>query len=350
MIIPTISLSSPPVKQPEGKVRKLLKHLEGDDYLLEIDNSSLGSFTICPREAEYKLVHSRSGAGGYALTYGKAIHASLEAYYKWKKEGTTSIADSSKIEEILSVGFAILDTTPPPLGEWRTKDALQNAVLKYIARYSTEDNFEVVAIEQPFAMPLTKFEVNGRVPYDRQTLVADCKEPTACGFTVGTIHISWTGVIDLILRDPNGLWIMDHKTSSRNDSALWKSFELTPQFNGYCWSAEKILGEKFLGAQANVLFGRKPTEKGTGKTLELERQSFYYKKEHIAEWETNTIKVMANFIHSLTSADFPMYTNNCTRKYGVCSFHDVCSQIPANRMTMLYSGAFTNNVWNPLDQ
>ena len=67
-------------KQP-GQRRFLLTQspTNPDDYILSIDHSSLESFNVCARKAEYALVKKRQPVRNTsALSYGTAVHKALE--------------------------------------------------------------------------------------------------------------------------------------------------------------------------------------------------------------------------------------------------------------------------------
>jgi hypothetical protein len=43
-----------------------------------------------------------------------------------------------------------------------------------------------------------------------------------------------------------------------------------------------------------------------------------------------------------------MKTSHCVNKYGICQYHDVCTLKPENRLKMLATSQYYDNVWNPL--
>lgn len=70
---------APPPEPVASPKRELLKHIDGDDYLLVLDNTALETFTTCPYSAMYKLVYSRQAHDkNAALTFGGAVHNGLE--------------------------------------------------------------------------------------------------------------------------------------------------------------------------------------------------------------------------------------------------------------------------------
>jgi len=74
------------------------------------------------------------------------------------------------------------------------------------------------------------------------------------------LHIIWSGVIDLVIAENGRLFIVDHKTTSVEGDTYWKGFQLSQQFMGYVWAAQKIINKTIDGALANVLYGRAPTK------------------------------------------------------------------------------------------
>lgn len=371
MILPTIHLSSSTPPKPVLPTRKLLKPLGNDEYLLEMDWSSIESYITCPRSALWKLIHSRISHPKYALVYGKIIHKALEEYYLHKMEGKSISA-----EALISLCEPDFHAEPPDLNEWRNFTAFTNTITRYVHKYDKEDTFEVQQVETPFSVPLTTIPVGQFLHYPRELVVAEVNTidkgavrdsyherngrelsgangiNNASGssrFYISKIHVMWTGVIDLIVKDQGSLWILDHKTTSIEGDSFWSAFVLSPQFLGYSWAAEQITKQPITGAIANVLYGRHPTVKGQGRSLDLMRRHFFYKPEHIAEWRTNMTDIIARFIHDLFTQTFTMNGQQCNNKFGMCPYHDVCSMLPQQRLSMLATNQYVNNIWNPLD-
>jgi hypothetical protein len=357
--IPSISLRGIRTRapRPDGAPRKLFHYLGNGEALFEIDNSSLESQTTCDRKAEYALVHSRIGESSYALTYGGAYHRCLEAYYRAKMDGVPF--DLSKA---IADAEAVFVAAPPPIGNWRTPEKLTASFERYIQRYALEDQWEILRCEQPFSVPLMTLSPVGVVPYpielifDNPDDVEDStivQTPNGLRASISVLHVSWTGVIDLNFRTEGELWIGDHKTTSIEGDQYWKAFDLSQQFLGYSWAIEKLHGQPVEGVLANVIYGREdaktPAGVKTQREKEFSRRWLRYSPFHVKEWEVNITRIIQDFIHNLTSGQFPMKTYHCVNKFGICPYLDVCTQRSAeNRMTMLYTSQYQNNVWNPL--
>jgi len=352
-MIPNIPLSSvvTRVAPPTGPRRKLLHHLSDNDYELQIDNTSLTTFQECDRSALWSLVHGRKASPSYALIYGKIVHHCLEQLYAAKRSGATP--DETKI---LASAEAMFQDTPPPVGEWRTFDKLSDMFRRYVKRYEGEDQtMRIESVERAFAQPLMSVRLDTVLPFDGELLTDRTDGKTeVLGTYVENLFVTWTGVIDIMAEQNEKHWIVDHKTNSVEGPSFWTSFELSQQFHGYVWAAQKIAGHLFDGAIVNAIYGTAPAKTAatqkSHRDKEFTRQYYYYKQEHVEEWETNTKRTIENFIHELTDVNgFPMKPHHCVHKFGTCKFHDVCRLVPQQRLTMLNSDQFVPNVWNPLD-
>lgn len=339
--------------KPQGKVRKLLKRSASgpDDYILEIDWSSLESFLVCKRSTLWKLVLSRSTYQTPALTYGSACHAALEVYYRSVAMGLDP-ADPSLLAEMFHAGERCFMQAPPPTGEWRDYNQFCVNIQKYLKEESTKPLIPKIingspAVELPFAVPLAEMlDLHKTFVFPPSVLVED--ETNDAGYLfVRHLTVVWTGIIDLVNEQNGQTWITDHKTSSVAGDSLFKGYELSQQFRGYQWAAEKLLGYEIHGVVANVLAGRKPTK--TGKSFELLRRFYPYPRHRIDEWPSGVIALIEDFIHALTTGKFPEETQWCVGKYGTCPYFDVCSEPPELRHLMLSSDRYCDNVWQPLD-
>lgn len=364
-IIPTIPTSGvltsrrPALPTSSNATRRyLLTHLENNDYILEIDWTSISSYLACPRKSLWSLIHARNEPRSAALLYGNAIHHALESHHRGETD----------FEKVLSRGRREFQGVDALFLDWRNEDKYASTIAAYIKKYGDTDPLLFAPIEledgskmveQAFSLPLTQVKINQYVPYPVDLLVAPTQwdpahslaniESGESRFWIDNIHVQWTGVLDIGLITQGQRWVMDHKTSSIGGQSFWDAFTLSQQLRGYIWAAESITGYKYEGGVVNALFGRKPTLKGGGKELELERQWIHYRPDQIVEWHTNMISIVSDFIHRVVTANFPENSTACVGKYGRCAYLDVCSMPASQRLTMLGSDTFADNVWNPLE-
>lgn len=351
-----LPIALPPRQPKEGKLRKLLKHLDGDNYALELDWSSTEPMLTCDRAAQYRLIHSRSTYPSPALVYGAALHEALEFLYRarhlvgrWPTDDLPDLINHA----CASAEHHFLENPPPLTSEWRTFDRLREVVTLYVNKWKDEQ-FSVLEInnepmiERSFAQPLGEIKLNQILPFDRSLLVADA--PNGANFYVGTLHIVWTGIIDMVIEQNDQLYVLDHKTSSVVGDSFYNAFELSQQFLGYQWAVEHLLGRELAGAVLNTIIGRQKTVKGSGTPNDFSRRFYPYPRHRLDEWPSSILSIIETFVHNLTKGFFPMKTSWCQGKYGQCPFFNVCSLPPQHRMIELMSDNYAPNVWNPLDQ
>ena len=296
-----------------------------NDKILRIDNSSLEQFTTCSRAAEYYLINGReTSAPRSALTFGGAIHKGLEVLL------TKGISPESKQLAFNSM-LGCFANDPVPVEEWRTPDRAIEVLEQYCKFYPSE-MFSVVRtpeqkamVELPFALPLG------------DVLLPDNSR----------VYILWTGRIDGIIQWDNQYWALDHKTSSMKGPTFWKDFELSQQMIGYTWAASQLLGQRITGVVINGLFCRKPSKAGT--PTEFERQRFAYPDYMLQEWHQNTLTLVSDFLGHYSRSFFPKQTKWCCGKYGLCSYHSVCTASPTDRDFILQSSDFKDVTWSPLN-
>lgn len=336
-------ISLPP-ERPQLPRKRLLEHLADDEYILRIDNSSLENFAACDRASFYRLIIGKTSAGSSALTYGKAIHAALEIFYR----------DGYDISRMLAAGAKQFELDPPDLGEWRTYQTFEKAIVTYCRHYGlsevSSDSFIPLtlngapAVEAKFEDHLGEVTINAELPFSREQLVVDATE--AGPFFVSKLHIVWTGMVDVIAHQEPNNWIVDHKTTSVEGPSYYDSFNMSQQFIGYVRSTRKLTQQPINGALLNVIIGRKPTK--TGTNLDFSRRFYVYPEHLVAEWQDDVLSLIEDFVERLKSGYFPKRTLWCTNKFGTCPFMDVCTLPEEHRNMMLDTSKYTTYTWNPL--
>lgn len=347
MIDPLASIGDLVDSTPRAELprKRLLEHLDGDEYVLKIDNSALENFSACDRASFYRLILGRTSAGSSALTYGKAIHAALEVLYR----------DGFDLSRMLSAGAAVFALDPPGEGEWRTYSTFQQAILGYCSRYGIDevsgdvfvpltDTNNRPCVEAKFEDQLGELTLNCEIPFSCEQLVVGSESQAP--LYVSKLHIMWTGMIDLLAQQNERLWVVDHKTTSVEGPSYYDSFNMSQQFIGYIRSARKLTGLDVTGALLNVIIGRKPTK--TGTNLDFSRRFYEYPEHLIAEWQDDVLSLIEDFVERLKSGYFPKRTLWCTNKFGTCPFMNVCTLPEAHRDMMLHTSAYSTYTWNPL--
>ncbi len=277
-----------------------------------IDNTALSAYMACPREFSYSMLQHRRPAGKSApLVYGSAWHTAME--YHYKSGGNVDL-----------VNLAVRKT-------WEGHDSpddhrtLERCLLDYagyIKKYGADPlNEDAQTVGYPDA-PLVELSVNAKGD--------------------NLLH-PYAGKIDRIIELNGLLYVEDHKTTSRLDKYYFSQYENSNQMMGYVYLANLLVpGRKVVGVRINVLH----VLKGLSN---YERQIITYSPSQLDGWEENTNSWLRRMARDIETDEFPGHygDNGCSRKYGMCSYHRVCSASPRIREKILEQ-EFDIHEWNPL--
>jgi hypothetical protein len=339
--------------QPRLPIRKLFRwHPDLPNTLeLHFDWSSLECYLSCIRSAYFKLVRSRTSAPSSALVFGAAMHAALEIYYKLRSKHEPM--------EVLGLCQKAIDNTYeeyPGLqlfGDYRTPSFCWDSFLAYVAEYKNDGLKPVLKDDKPlvefsFALELGQTEIDASVfaEHGYGMLTSDAsKEQQASGLL--TVKIIWTGICDMLAERDGEVWLVDHKTTSILSNDFFESFNIAMQPVGYVNAVRKAYPElKIAGFLVNVLACRRPTK--TGKSFEPHRSTYRYEQWQTDEWNTDVLTLIEDFLHSLTTNEWPKQTTWCVGKYGKCPYFDVCSLPPKQRIMFLNTDQYADNTWKPV--
>lgn len=331
--------STHPIVLPTARPRRpLLERIDNtDNFVLYIDNSTMEKFDTCQRAAEFYTINRRQGISGAALAFGGALHVGLEHYYKTGDMPTG-------IERAL-------DTYAPVIlrpDEWRTSDFLAHTLQLYHRYYGLSDitplaDGDTPLVELPFAYPLGEIHLDTTLSYSaRQLTGEDSDDP----LYIKTLHILWSGKIDLIFSHIGQPAIMDHKTSSIDAPTFYDQFHLSQPVRGYAWAASKLLGEPVNMFMLNALIIRKPTRTGTSN--DFIRKPYSITAESIDEFLNDVLHKIEAFIHNAITGYFPKSPVWCQSKYGNCQYFNVCTMPKDLRETLLASDTYEDVTWSPL--
>lgn len=332
--------------------------LDGDTLVM--DNSTMELQQTCPRAAMYGICHRRRTSGDRVpLRFGGIMHKVLDVRYR---------ACTPMLEQTAAVQSAMVacaeeefSVWTPPEGEHRNLDRMIELIQRYGEAYPFEP-WDIVRlpdgrpfVEQPFAFPL------GEIALMTTLWVVNLKRETDGSLvTVGepyhkflsSVKVVWIGRIDLAYRHNGRPYILDHKSSSIATNMA--EFEISHQFKGYEWAAEQLLGEPIAGTVINRIVVRKPSR--TGEAFTFERKLIPAQTGLTAEWKTDVLHIVADFLEMHRRQYFPKHTVWCVGKFGTCQFHRVCTlgdepdALSPQRRMMLESGEYEDVTWNPLKE
>ena len=198
-------------------------------------------------------------------------------------------------------------------------------------------------IERPFELPLGVLDINTRLQ------LPDWPQPQL----VKSIHVAWSGKIDLIANVAHRNRVVDHKTTSiAGDNYIPKLHPAPIRRSAMCGRPVSFGAASTSPAFASTLFtsaGRSPAPSALSPRvpeagqppLDFFRAQFEYCPQRLDQWEANSMTLAEDFVHCLVRRYFPMFTNSCFNKYGRCQYHDICTlDDPAVRQRMLASDMY----------
>lgn len=360
----SIPQSQPVVAQPILPTRRLLQPSpdHADDYILELDYSSISKFLECPRAYSNYAINSREAQRDNAATlFGKLFHSCEELRLRHGWSDATRVAQ----HELVAKHFL---HHPAALGDHRTADRMVGILGKYNDLY-TGDGWPQRAVsvdgepmvERPFKVPLCTIPVNGALPYPAGQLIVPPtsvawlkQEPLAWepdehkyGFNVANLHILLTGRIDFVLTDGSFTFVVDHKTSSRGGREFEEAFYLSLQTRGYCWAA-KQLGIPVNGLIMNAVVIRPPTK--TGTATEFNRHTYFYSEDSLQEYEEEIKDICADLVHNLIRGRWPQTARSFKSPCSGCDYQDNCRLPRHQRGPDLSSDLFRDVTWSPINE
>lgn len=304
----------------------LITNPDGSKHII-IDGSATTTYCTCPREAEYAYIKRRKlNVESPALRFGKHIHTALAHHYTLRAFGSSW---TEMIHKTLTDAFT---ETPCATEGWRNLGQAVEVYNAYLREYPGETDFTVAfhnnkpLIELPFVLHLGTMSIMGT-----------------------DYNIHYAGRIDLVVEEAEGLFVVDHKTTSVGGDTFWAAFDLSAPMRGYVYAAQLLTGKPIVGYIVNALFSRKPTR--TGCPIEFGRTRYFTHEPpgQIDEWLKNLYDIVGTFVINLERGYFPRHTNNCKRIYGLCDYHSVCMLPADSRPGALGSARFTENLWTPLE-
>lgn len=332
---------------PKGKRRTLLTAIPDlpGEFLLVIDNSTLETFTTCPKSAHWYLVFEREArARNSALVFGGAIHQALDAMLRGKSE-------SDQNQALLNYFLA----NPVPITDYRTPETALEVMTHYRQRCLLPDyEWEILhdsrgepIIERAFEIPLFVLDVDAILHIPNPIFVK-------------RLHIAWSGRIDVAASIRGEKRVVDHKTTSIGSDQFIQSFQLSSQTMGYDYTGQQLWPEhNFVGAAINAIWLKKPTAsapslvscgpRGGEPALQFFRSYYDYSPERLLWWKTNTLHIISDLVHSLARDYFTSHTKHCFNKFGRCQYHEVCTMDSSDaQLNLINSEMFAPVTWNPV--
>ncbi len=193
------------------------RHREG----LHISASALRTLHDCPREWFYRYVEGAPREHVPAgMVLGKAIHKALAFFYRCLRDGDGAAFDDIVPIAASSILSAVASTPRVQFRHGEDASTLVELASRLLEAF-INDGYRparVIAVEQPFSLPVVHPETGELTAYEERIV----------------------GAIDLIAEDGGHVVVVDHKTASRADKEKAKRPDL--QMALYSIAAKEMLG------------------------------------------------------------------------------------------------------------
>lgn len=296
---------------------------------ITLDNTTYEAMTQCQVkgfiERVLRLKPTKKSA---ALAFGECFHLALENFYK----GTPR--DEAIDKAIERANELKLDDLED---EKRNTFSLKELLRFYF--FDEDDN------------PIKLASFNGKHVVELGFKFKLGEITLTIGGVSHKITVYWSGKLDLIASDENGIWGLDHKTTSIMGPQFATDKERSSQMLGYDWTIYQFLdsigfAKEFRGMKINAVCQRK-----TGSDRKV--FSLPISKLQIDEWQEEALLTIKNtFSQLLRSIDLGVLLptrTSCVTKYGPCPHYDVC-KLPqhAREATLADKNCYEADTWTPL--
>ena len=296
-----------------------------------VDITKLSVYRMCPRRYFYRHVLGWTTTGqNHNLVFGIAWHVAQEYLLNngYTEKGVTGAYDAF-LEEYRKVfdDSTDLDYAPKSPG-----NALV-ALMEYVRHYKG-DSFKVIQTELSGIVPVWDDEVFGNMAFK----------------------------IDGLVEDDNGVWILEHKTtSSKNLGPTYiKQWSTSFQVQLYIYAARFILNRdddpKVVGARVNAVgfgksankFERIKVRKSTADTVAFLTSLSYY----LSALKTDMTMLTEDF-DSMKAEEamyiFPCNVKGCVSYFRLCPYQAFCDGWPNPLQKLhLMPAEMVVKHWNPL--
>lgn len=287
-----------------------------------ISAHSLGVYDRCARAYLHYKVHGRKAVRSAAgLIAGTALH-----------EGIGSLLDGDPTPAQEAAMADVLAATPIPPEDYRSLGYLRDALGAFRAEFGS--TFGRWTIEERETQGVLELGVVEHAPF----LIAPYTVP---------VTVMWEFRRDMVGVDPDGRrYIVDLKTSSRNEDAQYLAYKNSGQFMGYLWSWNQQHPDRpALGVLPVRIILRRPSK--TGVMFEFPKDSpILFPQERIDEWRRHTLRKVRELLarNPDDPEDWPLASAElglCRHTYGCCDYLPVCCMKPGeDRERLLASDAY----------
>lgn len=260
-----------------------------------LDSSKIQAFMDCPRGFFFSYVLGlRKDEPNIHLVFGTAWHEAMEHILNNGKS-IDSVKDAFDLfmeSYLKEYSFAMIDQFAS--GVTKTPDNAMEYLIRYVQSWRNEE-FEVLFTEIAGAVPLSED--------------------------------LWLWLkMDAVIRDEQGIWSLEHKTTGRNSTAWRDSWSRKVQTGSYTHGLNCGFGEEAQGVIINGLITTKEPQflRIPVRRRGADMMSWLWEVKHyIGQMHWNFLELSKCTPDDIIMTAFPRNTESCC-KYG-CKFPDLCS-------------------------
>ena len=291
------------------------------------DNSMLSAYKSCPRQYYLRYgKHWRSEGTAAPLVFGLSWHAGQDVIWQFaKKVGNPSELARLAMAKFLetweeegfpaTMGLEEIERLAP-----RTPSIAHEMYENYIEqRWKMLMDAEVLAVEQPFAVPMPGHE-----------------------------GIFYVGRLDKVVSYNGQLLVLEHKTTT--EYKIDGGFR--PTYVESWYTDSQVKGYQFGGG----LYFEGLSQVWVDAALVHKKMHHFFRFIPVAhqvniieEW----IKDTNNWVHRVEgdwkAGYFPRNEGSCIGKYGPCTFLNICRSTPDNALPEEAPAGYMHEEWQPFD-
>lgn len=291
------------------------------------DATKLSAYADCEELGKLQYEeHLTPKENSTALAFGIGFHKAVEIWTQHAAEpNTVELAEAAFLivweRELSQEQRETLEFS----GDRRSVANFKRLFAGYRKKFPLEMYQQVLAVEQPFTLPL------GTTPQGRE--------------------VWWSGVVDRIVRWQDAIYYVDVKTSSwALDAAFFNKFKLSGQIRGYTWAGQQLLGTDFAGAFIQGVQVQAPLKTKVRAADELvQAEVVPLEPEAIEEWKENTLARIDRIHEARERGHLRNFASRCSAFGGGCEMKQVCWAQPSARQA-IKEMHYKERVWNPLDK
>jgi hypothetical protein len=277
-----------------------------EKLVISIDSQVLAAIQTCNQQAKYRFIDSIEPYDyeSDSLEIGLVMHEGLAEHYEKMHLVPANILRQHVVARMEAYAGAKTSMTGSQI------NAIVDIYGQYAAKY-TADDWQVARDTNNNPLVESTFA---------KTLYEDDE-----------IHILYTGITDLVLKQPY-IVPVDHKTWG----SYFKPALMSNQFHGYMWALNS----------RNLIINRIGVKGNTGK---FERIVVSKPDEVIEEWKEDAIRDILRHLDQMHEGKFRRNREACGM-YGGCRFIKLCSAQPSHRDYLIKTNYKMVPMWNPLNR